>query len=743
MPTSVKIRLVTLMAASSLVAMKAFPGGSPVTDVVTVSNYLAHTHSERQGTSQTNVRVLTAIEAVATVDAVFAKAPSSRFSADCLARMKRLLGENLAFVYSYDVTVVDEPLEYCFNGRDEKLPVGSTFSALAYCERLFDGYTDSYICTSSRKTTVHPRYCSGCVAWVSKSGGDVFCLDSVGDVEIGNLPFPVRRLETSVATGAGEQCEVELIADVEDVSFNSLEEFNHTHVAGDSHGYAPATPVATYRVELIVRQIEKGALGDDRIAFVVDPRKHEGRLHEYGSDWPFFRGMTLRVRLCREGDALKIARVQLVLPYPPYSEDVCMQSEDVFSRFALNPQAVSRPKDAVAIEYVKYGDHTLAKFYSTTNGITGSFGNFPDYSRTARVEVWTASEGANADYWRTAWFVERQFVDWEPGASPIVTVRNVEEGMDAETRLAFAWHGFGLPSCELAAVKTLGAFVDLVNRRTVCTVCKKPHYRVVLPDDLRPRAISFEEDAYSYCRALDLLKSVCERTGCTYSHKGEDIVLASELSKAELSDLSLEGRLHILEKDGFASVVGAGYVRFAYWGGDYLGFACRGGGGLGQEKPHDAPLAFSFRSEYVTTGNGWRRKTADGKDQYLMFDAVWWDADDGKGRDGEFHLSEAKPRLARDVAKVRAYLRDAAESPDDFSFRYQAEERDAFALGFAFHLYQLGRTEDAQSIYDALLLRPSAAVAAFAKLRQRVKLGRRQYPTLESWKKFAGKEKER
>ena len=724
-----KLQLASLAATVLFGPLAGFADELPVTDIVTVTNYLADTCSELRGTSNANVRVFTVGEAVASVDKVFAKATSDKFSADRLARMKRLLKENLAFVYSYDATVVDKPLVYRVDGKKAELPVGTAFSAFAYRERIFDGDIDP-IDSFSHTASIHPRNCTGYVAWVSKTGGEVFNLDRVYDGEIDILPFPVRRLETDVAEGADayEKREIELIADVEDVSFSSLEALNSTHVAGDSHGYRAATPVATYRVELIVRKVEKGSLDYDRIAFEVDPRKHGNSLIDPMTGWPFFRGMTLRVLLCREDDALKVVTVGLVLPYPPYSEAKRESLEYPSSRFALNPQAVALPKDAVATICVQYGDHTLAKFYSTTNDITGSFGSFSDYSRTVRVEVWTASEGANADYWRTAWFAERQDYGMSSARAPIVTVRNVEEGMDAETRLAFAWHDFILESRELAPVKTLSGFADFVNRHTVCKTCRKPHYRVVLSDGLKSRAVSFGKGTYG--RALDLLKSVCERTGCTCTFEGTDVVLASELSDAEVSDMSLKGRLHILEKDGFASVVGADYAGIAFWG-----------AGSALEMPHYEPYAFS-RGEYATTGNGWRRKTEDGKYQYLAFDAAWWDADDGKSRNVLFHLSEAKTRLARDAAIVRAYLRDAAESPDDFEFRYGAVKNDAFALSFACHLQQLGRTEDAQSIYEALLLRPSAAAAAFANLRLRVKLGRRQYPTPEEWKKSVSTGKE-
>lgn len=595
----------------------------PVTDVATVANYLAQTYSEQRGTSNANVRVLTVDEAVASVDKVFAKVPTGNFSADRLERMKRLLRENLAFIYSYDATVVGNPLEYRSNGKRTELPVDTSFSVYAYRERLFDSDIEP-IYSFSRTASIGPRFCSGWVAWVSKSGGKVFYLQHIGNDESGILPFPVRRIETAVSTGvwekvegigpAGEKrwrmerrsradCEVQLIADVEDVSFNSLEALNHTHVVGDSHGYTPATPVATYRVELVVRKVEEGALDFDRIAFVVNPRQHENLLYDYGSGWPFFRGLTVRVRLCREGGVLRIAWVNLVSPYPPHSKELCLPEKCDFTRFALNPR-------------------------------------------------------------------------------------------------------------ELSSVKTLGAFADFVNRHTVCKTCGKQHYRVVLSDDLRPRAVSFGKDAFG--RVLDLLKSVCERTGCVYALKGTDLVLASELGDAELSDTSLKGRLNILEKDGFASVVGADYAGLYFFEAERTREKC--------ERPHSHPHVFAYSSAYATTGNGWRRKDADGKMTYLAFDAVWWPGKEGRG--SGFSLEEERPRIARDVAKVRAYLRDAAESPDDFEFRYDAEEKDSFALAFALHLHQLGRTEDAQSIYDALLLRPSAAEAAFAKLRQRVKLGK-------------------
>ena len=723
-----------LAVGISLAALGAAGGDAlPVADEAMMTNYLARTYSEPRGTSNENVRILAVDEAVAAVDKVFAKVPD-RISADGLARMKRLLKENLAFVYSYDATVVGKSLDCYVKGKREKLPVGTSFSAVAYRERLFEGGLEP-ILSLERTASIHPRRCSGWTAWVFKPGGEVFNLDHVSNDETGILPFRVRRLETSVSTGVWEKAEchrleggefkkvwqmrrkqrddveVALIADIEDVSFNSLESLNHTHVVGNSNGYRPATPVATYRVELIVRKVEEGIVDFDRIAFVVDPRQHENFLYDYGTGWPFFRGLTVRVQLCREGNTLQVVSARPVSPSPPYEDAMRIPEDGGSSRFALNPKAMARPKGAVATEYLQYGDHTLAKFYSMSNDITGSFGNFPDYSRTVRVEVWTASEGADTEYWRTAWFNR----DLTNARKSNVTVQNVEDGMDAETRVAFVWYDFGF-NHDLSSIKTLGAFADLVNERVVCKICARPHYRLMVPEELRTRAVRFDDEAYG--RVLDLLDGVCERTGCVRTLRGQEVVLVSEVSDVELSDKSLRGRLSILEKDGFASVMGAEYVKFSSFGlksrNDW-------------ESPYYCPYTFWSDTAYVTTGNGWRRKDADGNEEYLVYDADWWTAEEWKRRGYGFSPYEAKTRLARDAAKVRSALLDAAEAPDDrVAARLSRPEIDAFALAFALHLQQFGREDDAQSIYDALRLRPAAAEAAFAKLRQRVKLGRRQ-----------------
>lgn len=510
--------------------------------------------------------------------------------------------------------------------------------------------------------------------------------------------------------------EVALIADVENVAIVSREAPDGASADDNGVRFRPGMPSVPYRIELSVRQVVQGSYDAERIVFVVDPRQHLHFLEMKGTGWPFFHGVTLRVGLCREGEALKVAGVDLVLPYPPYTEATSLCPDYPISRFVLNPQAAARPKGSVASLYVQYGAHTLAKFYATTNDVSDPSGKLPDYSSAVRVEVWTASEGANADYWRTVRFCRDLAAETQPQTLPSVSVRNVEEGLDAETLLAFAWYDRHLGSGDLVSVKTLGAFADLVNERVVCKICARPHYRLMVPEELRTRAVRFDDEAYG--RVLDLLDGVCERTGCVRTLRGQEVVLVSEVSDVELSDKSLRGRLSILEKDGFVSVMGAEYVKFSSFGSKSRN---------GRESPYYCPYTFWSDTAYVTTGNGWRRKDADGNEEYLVYDADWWTAEEWKRRGYGFSPYEAKTRLARDAAKVRSALLDAAEAPGDrVAARLSLPEIDAFALAFALHLQQFGRDDDAQSIYDALCLRPAAAEAAFAKLRQRVKLGRRQ-----------------
>ena len=145
---------------------------------------------------------------------------------------------------------------------------------------------------------------------------------------------------------------------------------------------------------------------------------------------------------------------------------------------------------------------------------------------------------------------------------------------------------------------------------------------------------------------------------------------------------------------------------------------------------------------------------------------VWWTVPEEDPWDP---VTTARPM--RDAAKMRASMqddymqlkdspktdeRDANERSQAIRLLYAGYHRrtqansgssDVYALAHALHLLQLGRVQEAQSLYDVLRLRPFAAQRAFARLRARTKLGR-LYPDYQSFasqwrdKGESGKDKE-
>ena len=435
--------------------------------------------------------------------------------------------------------------------------------------------------------------------------------------------------------------------------------------------------------------------------------------------------MTLGVALCRTDGALRVRRVWPVLPYPPFSSSVrtsaypidrrCAPLYD--SRFSINARAVDlKPDGAKASLAVQYGEHTLAKFIARFNGIEGMYGEFPDYSCGVEVEVWTASEGANPDYWLDAWFTSPWDHPSEPtDADCVCTVQNAEEGLDDLALLKFRWKPCRVDD-RIRQVKTLGDFVELIDAAATCVECGRQHYKVSVDPSAAAREVKIP---VLWGGVFDALENVCEKTGCEFKVDGTNVVISAWLTGSEIADDSLQGRLRILEKAGFASVAGAQYAEVSFWRRDVRD---------GAPRPIDGrPLSFSFFGDYGTTGNGWIRTAADGKSEALAFDSSWWPSDGG------FHNLE-KARLSRDIAKVRAYLRDAAESSDDFRYSsWRVEGADRFALAFALHVHQAGYVEEAQSLFDALKLRPDAASAAFTSLLAKVKEAKKECPDFKTW----------
>ena len=391
----------------------------PWTDVETVTAYLTNMIP----VAVSDVRVHTSDEAVPLVDRYFANLPEE-FEDDVegmcpdpdirLRRMKHMLENEFAFVYSFSTSVSN--LEYAASGK-----VSGDVFVYVFQPRVFswfDMHEHSPCALIGLRRTDPAEY-----VVLSKTDGRASeCFISGignGKSEGQPLPFRNRKLETDIRVPTSDaddnddevEPEAVVVADVEGTFFDSVRNMNPSCVKGVTPtSYTLISPVATYRVELLVRRVKDGAFPYERLAFTVDPDRDQA-LYE---TWPFYRGMTLGVALCRIDGALRVRRVWPVLPYPPFTACARLFTESLSnrynpfsgSRFALNARAADlRSGEAAAVLAVQYGEHSLAKFMATRNGITGPYGDFPDYSSGVKVEVWTASEGAaNPDYWRHAWF---------------------------------------------------------------------------------------------------------------------------------------------------------------------------------------------------------------------------------------------------------------------------------------------------------------------------------------------------
>jgi hypothetical protein len=702
----------------------------PWTDVETVTAYLTNMIP----VAVSDVRVHTSDEAVPIIDRYFTSVPE--YLKDCegncslepeirLRRMKHMLENEFAFVYSFSTSVSN--LEYAASGK-----VSGDVFVYVFQPRVFSWF-DMHEHSQRALIGLRRTDPAECVV-LSKTDGCAFeCFISGignGKSEGQPLPFRNRKLETDIRVPTSDaddnddevEPEAVVVADVEGTFFDSVRNMNPSCVKGVTPtSYTLISPVATYRVELLVRRVEDGAFPYERLAFTVDPDRDRA-LYE---TWPFYRGMTLGVALCRIDGALCVRRVWPVLPYPPFtrsteiftdSPSVC-RSMSMDSRFSLNKRAADlRPGEAAAGLAVQYGEHTLAKFIATRNGITGLYGDFPDYSSGIKVEVWTASEGANPDYWRDAWFASPGDRSPKPSdAGEFCTVQNAEEGLDDLTLLKFKWMPCRVDN-RILKVKTFEDFAKYLDAAAVCAACGRRHYKVSVDSTVASRKVNFP---HAFRNVFDALTDACERNGCEFKVDGTNVVVSAYLSDADLADDSLRGRLRVLEKVGFASVAGAQYADVSFWRGDTKS---------GTKSPvGELPFEFSI-GDYVLTGDGWIRTTADGRRETLAFDCSWWPSDGSEG----FHEPQ-KARLARDIAKVRAYLRDAAADSEDSGPRWDSEQYDRLALAFALHVYQAGYAEEAQSLCDALKLRPGAEPQAFNSLLSKIKRDRKEYPDFQTW----------
>lgn len=173
--------------------------------------------------------------------------------------------------------------------------------------------------------------------------------------------------------------------------------------------------LAWYRVTVHVRRVERGELMSRWLSFPV-LQDSDWDL-KFKGGWLFYRGITLRLELHREGAGLLLDRTIPVLPYPPYSaEDIQvyggkmewnMPEPNAFTRCEGVRRVLDTDDTPLAIQY---GDHTLAVFVHgidlLTERVAGNVRKFYDFGVSAKVHVWFNGSGGDEAYWRNAWFAD-------------------------------------------------------------------------------------------------------------------------------------------------------------------------------------------------------------------------------------------------------------------------------------------------------------------------------------------------
>lgn len=196
-----------------------------------------------------------------------------------------------------------------------------------------------------------------------------------------------------------------------------------------------------------------------------------------------------------------------------------------------------------------------------------------------------------------------------------------------------------------------------------------------------------------------------------------------------------------LAKEGFASVAEARYARVSFsptglwkykdWRGSDSCF------NIGQTAVSESALERAVDDEAMLAGNGWVRTAAAETEEFLAFDAAWWDAAKGWRPNGEkddvISLSATPVRLRRDLLRSLDTLNLLADGAFD---RIQGEGQgkvDTATLAFALHACQVGFKDEAQQLLDALWRRPAAAKEALAKLRERISSPGAKCKTVREW----------
>lgn len=649
------------------------------------------------------VRRLSTEEAVRVVDEVFAR-DGNYTSEDVRRKMRRLLTDGLG--------VMTCETEFSGRSSDSGAPVCKLWYRLVHLvPELSLPYRDEWGKAPYRPELCVPVDKGGCtsdklqnvVAWCT-TDPVAWHREIVGSAR----PFVA-------ATSRVEAVSREVVADVETVCLVSLANLS-ADPAEDADGQEGA-PRATYRVTLRVRAPRTGDADFTRFSFPVvfgpQPLAQDGA-------WLFYRGLTLAVGFAFVDGVERVARIDPVLPYPPYAKDgiriydhvSASDMEEKGELFCGVASGDSRLAQESAL-CLNYGDHTFAQFTSGTNVVEGMCGAYPDFGPSVRIEVWTDGAGANPDYWRDAWFsYSGEHTDW--ARSPVRVKPALACFNDYDHgAFEFSWRGIRFPSVSFRPPATMKDFADYL------TVATKPMgegrrlYQVTADASCARRAI--RAYAAKDVGAFELLEKVCEMNGCDFEVKATNVTIKAALREDEMSPPDLDALFGELTAAGMASVNGADYAD---------GWFCSPVEGDYDEEakvlPNDG-LDWPGRA-----GKTWLQPVEGNTNRvrFLACDCVWWEVARGENkRDYSFRASDEGPvRLKREIARLIFALEEDAKFIEPVR-----------VLAFAVQIHSAGCRREAVRIMELLWRRPNVACAALKAFRAQVAEVRRKYPTAAMW----------
>lgn len=204
----------------------------------------------------------------------------------------------------------------------------------------------------------------------------------------------------------GEPCgytdnlvDVSAIVDVVDVQLVCVTGFDY----GRMHKAWSPGCCALYQIRLDVREVEKGTLDSD--VYVLETRRSWDEF-KHPLEWLYFRGMTLRVSLHRDGSELLLIEEHPVEPYPPYSNDNVLIRGSALVGGAGADEREGNLEPLV----VEYGSHTKVEFRNGDIITSGRRATFADFGVTSKFKILELKDGAQKAYWNSVWFAPRKGV---------------------------------------------------------------------------------------------------------------------------------------------------------------------------------------------------------------------------------------------------------------------------------------------------------------------------------------------